>query len=139
VAAIGSGQRGGGRPQGMSEQWPVALQSPAMTSREERLARNEARSREINEALEFGPAAAAVRDRFMRMVCECGNPSCDLPIAITVLEYERVRSDPVRFAVVRDHVIGDIEVVVEENDRFVVVAKREGEPATVATEEDPRS
>jgi hypothetical protein len=40
---------------------------------------------------------------------------------------------------VRDHVIGDIEIVVEENDRFVVVAKREGEPAAVANEEDPRS
>jgi hypothetical protein len=110
-----------------------------MTSREERLARNEAIKRETNEALEFDPAAASTRDRFMRMVCECGNPSCDLPIAITVMEYERVRSDPVRFAVLRDHVMGDIEVVVEENDRFVVVAKREGEPAAVATEEDPRS
>jgi hypothetical protein len=109
-----------------------------MSSREERLARNEARSREINESLEFGRAAVSVSGRFLRMVCECGNASCSAPIEITVLEYERVRSDPVRFAVVREHVIGDIEVVVEENDRFLVVAKREGEPAAVATEEDPR-
>ena len=110
-----------------------------MTSREERLARNEALSRETNEELEFGPKAVSVPGRFMPMVCECGNTSCGLSITITVLEYERVRSDPVRFAVVRDHVIDDIEVVVEENDRFVVVAKREGEPAAVATAEDPRS
>jgi len=75
----------------------------------------------------------------MEMICECGNASCSRPIAIAVLEYERVRSDPVHFAVVRDHMIGDIEVVVEENGRFVVVAKREGEPAAVVTEENPRS
>jgi hypothetical protein len=125
----------GERPPAMARRATVV----AMTGREERLARNEVLSREVNEALEFGPAAVSVRDRFMHMVCECGNTSCGLPIAITLLEYERVRSDPVHFAVVRDHVIGDIEVVVEENDRFVVVAKREGEPAAVATEEDPRS
>jgi len=109
-----------------------------MTSREERVARNEARSREINESLEFDRAAVRRAGRFMRMVCECGNTSCDRTIEITVLEYERVRSDPVRFAVVRDHVIDDVEVVVEENDRFVVVAKRQGKGAEVAAERDPR-
>lgn len=118
---------------------PPGYSSPAMTSREERLARNEALSREINEAREFGQAPVSGPQRFMRMVCECGNSACDLPLTITVLEYERIRSDPVHFAVVRDHVIGDIEVVVEENDRFVVVAKREGKPAATAIEEDPRS
>jgi hypothetical protein len=110
-----------------------------MASHEERLARNEALSREINEALEFGAAAVSSPDRFVRMVCECGNESCDRLIAITVSEYERVRSDSVRFAVVPEHVIDDVERVVEENDRFVVVAKREGEAAAVATEEDPRT
>lgn len=110
-----------------------------MTSREERLARNEVLSREVNEALEFNPAAVSRPHRFIRMVCECGNTACDLPVMITILEYERVRSDPVRFAVVRDHVIADIESIVEENDRFVVVAKREGKPAQTAIEEDPRS
>jgi hypothetical protein len=108
-----------------------------MTRREERLARNEASSREINEALEFGPAVSSPA-RFARMVCECGRESCDRLIAITVSEYERVRSDPTRFAVVPDHVMGDVEHVVEENGRFVVVTKREGEAAAIAREEDPR-
>jgi hypothetical protein len=110
-----------------------------MSSRKERRARNEARSREINESLEFDRAAASAPGRFLRMVCECGIASCTLPIEITLLEYERVRSDPVHFAVLREHVIDDVETVVEENDRFVVVAKREGEPAEVAAEENPRS
>ena len=59
-------------------------------------------------------------------------------IAITAPEYERVRSDP-RGAVLREHVVLDAEVVLEEHDRFVVVVKREGTPAEVAEQQDPRS
>jgi len=110
----------------------------AMTAREDRVARNEATSREINERIEDAHEATSP-DQYIRMVCECGQESCDRLIAITTSEYERVRSDPQRFAVVRDHVIVDVERVVDETDRFVVVAKREGGPAEVAAEEDPRS
>jgi hypothetical protein len=73
------------------------------------------------------------------MVCECGLPECERLVAITQAEYEQVRSDPVRFVVVREHVIDDVERVVLETDRFVVVAKKEGVPARVAVEDDPRS
>ena len=109
-----------------------------MTDRVERVARNEATAREINEGLEQAHEGAP-SDRFLRMVCECGLASCDRMIAITPREYERVRSDPRWFAVVRDHVVPDAEVVVEEHERFVVVVKREGTPAEVAEQEDPRS
>jgi hypothetical protein len=109
-----------------------------MSDREERIARNETTSREINEGIEDahegGPS-----DRYIRFVCECGKGSCDRLIAITLPEYERVRSDARHFAVVRDHVMEDVERVVEETDRFVVVAKLEGTPAKVASDEDPRS
>jgi hypothetical protein len=109
-----------------------------MTGREERVARNEAASREINERLEEAHEGAPA-ERYMRMLCECGRESCDRLIAITLPEYERLRSDSRRFAVMRDHVIEDVESVVDETDRFVVVAKREGTAAEVASEEDPRS
>ena len=49
-----------------------------------------------------------------------------------------VRTDPRRFAVARGHVMADVERVVAETDRYAVVAKREGTPAAVAMEEDPR-
>jgi hypothetical protein len=49
-----------------------------------------------------------------------------------------VRADPLQFAVTRDHVMADVERVVAETDRYAVVAKREGTPAAVAIEEDPR-
>ncbi len=109
-----------------------------MTGREERVARNEATSREINEGIEEAHEATP-SDRYIRMVCECGLDSCDRLIAITVAEYERVRSEPTHFAVVADHVRSDVEVVVEETDRFATVAKREGTAAEVAVEEDPRA
>ena len=102
------------------------------------MARNEAASREINEKLE---AAQTADDdvRYLRLVCECGHDTCDEVIGIAVDEYEKVRSDPVQFAVRRDHVMEDVEEIVYETDRFVVVVKREGTPAAVAIEEDPRS
>jgi hypothetical protein len=109
-----------------------------VTAREERVARNEATSREINERLEQAHEGAP-SERYLRMVCECGLALCDRKIAITAAEYEQTRSDPRRFAVVRDHVLPDVEDVTEANDRFVVVVKRKGTPADVAEREDPRS
>ena len=108
-----------------------------MGSREERLALNEAAARDINERLE--KAHPTEPGRYIRMVCECGREVCDRVIAITPDEYEQIRSDAVQFAVVLDHVIGDIERVVFETDRFAVVAKREGVPAELAIQEDPRA
>ena len=109
-----------------------------VSDREERVARNEATSREINEGLEQAHEGAP-SDRYLRMVCECGLATCDRMIAITTPEYERVRSDPRWFAVLREHVVPDVEVMLEEHDRFVIVVKREGTPAEVAEMEDPRS
>jgi hypothetical protein len=109
-----------------------------MSKREERVARNEATSRDINEGLEQADAADPP-DSFFRIVCECGQDSCDRLIAITLAEYERVRADALQFAVLRDHVIADVELVIEDRNRFVAVVKREGTPAQVAWEEDPRS
>src|SRR5438093_1334751 len=47
--------------------------------------------------------------------CECANPSCDLRIALTADEYERIRSEPTHFAVAAGdvHVFHPIESVLE--------------------------
>jgi hypothetical protein len=108
-----------------------------VSSREERVARNESTTREINEGIERAHQAASTPDH-VRIVCECGRLECDRVIAITLAEYESVRGDPRQSAVVRDHVLADVEQVVAETDRYAVVAKRQGTPAAVAIEEDPR-
>ena len=107
-----------------------------MTDREERIAKNEAITREINEGIE--DAMTSLSDGYVRMMCECGRPDCELLIAISVAEYEEARQDGRRFVVVKDHVLPDVERLVVETDRFVVVEKLEGTPAEVAEEEDPR-
>jgi hypothetical protein len=108
-----------------------------VSEREERVARNEATSREINETLEQTHEGAP-SGRYVRMVCECGRDPCDRHDRDHGAQYERVRSDARRFAVVRDHVVPDVERVIEENDRFVVMVKDEGTAEEIAIEEDPR-
>jgi hypothetical protein len=109
-----------------------------MSSREERMALNEAASREINEEIEQVHQDDPPGRR-MTIACECALKTCDEVIEITMAEYQDVRSDPRQFAIVPEHFIGDIERIVFENDRFAVVAKRAGTPADVVTETDPRS
>ena len=109
-----------------------------MTDREARVAKNEVASRDINEKLEAAQTENGA-GQYLRLVCECGHESCDEVIGITIDEYEKVRSSPTQFAIRRDHLMNDVERIVYETDRFVVVAKRDGTPADVAIEEDPRS
>ena len=108
-----------------------------MTEREERVARNEAITREMNEEIE--QAHSRSPDDHFRVICECGKPDCTRIIAIAVHEYEEVRSDARHFVVVGAHVMPDIEEVVRETERFTVVRKREGTPAEMAEELDPRA
>ena len=102
-----------------------------MSSREERLAKNEAASRESNEEVEeahqLGPPG-----RRIQVSCECALKDCGRVIVITLDEYRNVRMDPRQFAIVPEHFLGAIERIVYENNRFAVVAKREGTPADVA-------
>lgn len=108
-----------------------------VSSREERVARNESTTRQINEQIEQAHQEAPTQSH-VRMLCECGRDDCDRLIAMTLAEYEAVRADPRQFAVAHDHVLAEVEQVVAETDRYSVVAKREGTPAAVAVEEDPR-
>jgi len=92
----------------------------------------------INEGIEIAYESEPP-DAFTFIICECGLEQCDQTLKITKAEYEGVRSDPRQFAIYRDHLIADVEQVVFEGDRFLIVAKREGTPAEVAVREDPRT
>jgi hypothetical protein len=109
-----------------------------MGFREERVARNEAGAREINEEIEESYSSHRL-DTHLSIVCECGLAECDVFLRVTKSEYEDVRSDPRRFLIEPTHLIADVEEVVSETDRFFVVAKREGVAAEVAEHTDPRS
>ena len=108
-----------------------------MTDREERIAKNEAIARDINEGIEEAMASLSPEGH-ARIVCECGVVDCERLIAITVAEYEDVRRDPRLFVVANDHEIPDVERVISETERYTVVEKRAGTPAEVAERTDPR-
>jgi hypothetical protein len=108
-----------------------------MSSRAERMARNEVASREFNEEIEEIYEGEPPSNR-LDIVCECALKMCDRTIDITMAEYRLVRSDPRQFAIVPEHLIGEIERIISENDRFAIVIKREGTPAEIAMEENPR-
>jgi hypothetical protein len=94
----------------------------------ERQARNEALMRTVNDqraALDERADWAAPEQQF-EFQCECGKTSgCEGRVLMTLAEYERVRRQRDRFAVVPGHEAGEIEYVVEQDERYVIVDKRD--------------
>lgn len=100
-----------------------------MTSREERLAANEGRFREINEAAQ--PRRESEGEG--RFVCECADAGCVAWLDLTNEEYRRVRSNPMHFAIKPGHEQLEVETVVDRTDRYLVVEK----PSTMSDVVDP--
>ena len=90
-------------------------------ARRDRVARNEAAFRELNEAISKGPPDRAE----VLLVCECGHPDCSEQFVISLDFYRHVREDPRQFVLLAGHEIPDTEDVIEEQGRYVVVRKHE--------------
>ena len=105
-----------------------------MSVREERLARNEAFFRELNERLEAATPDSASE---LVVVCECADEDCADRLTLRQEEYEAIRAQDTHFVVAAGHVDRRIEEVVRRTDRFEVVAKR-GAAGDVAGDLDPR-
>jgi hypothetical protein len=88
-------------------------------SREERLAQNEVRFREINES------AQPQRERrgAGRFVCECADRGCMAWLEVPVDTYASVRRHPRRFLVVPTHEIPDVETIVGREAGYFVIEK----------------
>jgi hypothetical protein len=108
-----------------------------MAGSEKQAARNEAVARDLNEGIEAAHEEAG-REGYVPMLCECGKADCEHVVPMTLEEYEAVREDPRHFAVTPEHLLVQVERVVEDEGRFLVVEKHPGIPATVAEDEDPR-
>src|SRR4051794_17851320 len=78
-----------------------------------RIALNEATYRNVNEAMRAdGPEHA------ITFVCECARLGCNELIRLSRAEYERVRSNAQRFAIVPGHDVPGVEDVVERLRRL---------------------
>jgi 5-bromo-4-chloroindolyl phosphate hydrolysis protein len=92
--------------------------------REVRAARNQALFRAVNEKLtELNEALVPITGT-LTIACECADTHCVEMIELKPDDYLAVRSEPRRFAVLAEHVIPDVENVVEDFERYVVVEKR---------------
>jgi hypothetical protein len=108
-----------------------------LDTRQQRIAKNEALFRQVNERIEELNQKLA-EGSFSDFLCECGDDDCTAPVSMTIAEYEDVRSKPTRFVIAIGHEIIDVERVVETNERFSVVEKFAGEAERIAIDTDPR-
>jgi hypothetical protein len=103
----------------------------------EKIARNEALFREVNERI------AEAAERFdaddASFVCECAEPGCTERIDATLEEYERVREDGATFLLVPGHEDERVESVVEAVAEHAVVEKQHPDVAPLVRELDPRT
>lgn len=96
---------------------------------EERVGRNEAIFREVNERIvEVGGELDVSR---LAIVCECADAVCAAVIEIRVPDFRRAREEAAAFIVIPEHVLAAVEDVVFAGDGFVFVRKR-GQAAEAA-------
>ena len=120
-----------------------ATYNSLVDQRQERQARNEALVRQVNEKIEQVDQASSFADDEMAFEfhCECGRADddeigCDERVVMTLREYEDIRAQDDRFAVVPGHEDAALEDVVRRSDRFLVVDKKPVAEPLVA--DDPR-
>src|SRR4051794_37377870 len=101
--------------------------SEGLDVRRERAAKNQSLFREVNERIDELANGAAL----IEFVCECAYADCADAIRINVGDYKELRAHPTHFAVIHGHILEDVERVVAEHDRYVVVEKL-GVAASVA-------
>ena len=100
----------------------------------QRVAMNEATFRKVNEGMEAGQDPSGL----LSFVCECGRLNCTRILQLTRAEYEAIRANPRRFAVVDGHEILEAEELVERHDRYLVVEKGGDPEAEIVEHTDPR-
>lgn len=104
-----------------------------MSSSLERLARNQALFREVNERIE----KTAGNNSKIEFVCECSDTECIETVELRLSDYEEIRANPIRFVIKPGHEIDAIERVTSENGGFAVVEKHKAEGDLI--EMDPRT
>jgi len=97
-----------------------------------RIAMNEATYRTVNEGVR-APGA----DGPITFLCECGRLGCNQLIRLTRAEYEAVRGNPRRFAIVPGHEIPEVEDVVERHESHAVIEKH-ADTDDIVRSTDPR-
>jgi hypothetical protein len=91
-----------------------------------RLAKNEALFREVNETVQALETSNGNDSDLHEFFCECADLECTIRVKLTHSEYETARVEATRFIVMRGHERLDIERIVLESDRYLLVEKTGG-------------
>jgi hypothetical protein len=112
---------------------------PRVDARHERIARNEAMYRAVNRELEKASkeAAGGAPDDQLEILCECGEPSCNTKLTLTIGDYDEAHRQLDRFVVAIEHEDPNIERVVMRRDSYLVVDKI-GEAERISLAEEQR-
>lgn len=105
----------------------------------ERIAKNDARFRALNERLSAAATGLGIHDR-VPFICECAEPSCTTIVRLSSAEYAEIRSQPTHFLNAPGHQVAAQGAgrVFEERQGYVIVEKI-GRAAEVVRDLDPRS
>ena len=103
-----------------------------------RLARNEDFFREVNGSINEAAESHGVDSHEYEFFCECSDVTCIERVTLTLSEYEHIRAEPTRFVVKKNHVVPEIEHVVEAVVDHVVIEKH-GEAGRIAVELEAES
>jgi hypothetical protein len=109
----------------------------AVDLRQQRIGRNQALFREVNERLESLNMTMSELIPISDFICECANPECFERIGLTIPEYEALRANATHFAVCHGHVYPEAERVIEKRIGYSVVEKF-AEAGSYAMHTDPR-
>ena len=104
---------------------------------ERRLAQNEALFREVNETVQALETSNGNDTDLHEFFCECADVECTIRVKLTHSEYETARLEGMWFIVMRGHERLDVERIVLESDRYLLVEKSGG-GGDEARELDPR-
>jgi hypothetical protein len=107
-------------------------------AQEERLARNEAFFREVNERIMDVASGLGGGETAYEFLCECSDPQCTQRLTLRPSEYEHIRANGARFVVVPGHQEPEIEKVTEREPAHLVVEK-DGRAGEIAAQLDPRA
>src|SRR4051812_1789480 len=100
------------------------------------MAKNEAFFRQVNERIK--DVAEAFEGDHYEFLCECADPSCTERITLSTDQYEAARANATRFVLALGHAAPEIERVVAQEEKHVVIEKV-GLAGLIAAQLDPRA
>jgi hypothetical protein len=113
------------------------MENESLEARQVRLGKNQSLFRSVNERVEKISEQQATLGP-VDFLCECATPNCGSRIELAHGEYEAIRRNPAHFFVLPDHVFPEVENIVDDRGRYVVVEKF-GAAGRVASSIDART